>query len=48
MEDLRADITNFLVAIISTLLGFFNGTDSELTEDQIAGIKNFVDLIFIL
>lgn len=48
MEELRADIVNFLVAFVSTLLGFFNGTDSELTEDQIAGIKSFVDIIFIL
>ena len=48
MEGLKADITEFLVKIITTLLGFFNGTENELTEDQIAGIQNFVNLIFIL
>jgi len=48
MEELRADIVQFLVSLISTLLGFFKGTDSELTEEQIAGIESFVNIIFIL
>ena len=48
MENLRADIVEFLKSLITTLLGFFNGTDSELTEDQIAGIEKFVSLIFVL
>ena len=48
MEALRADITEFLVSLVSSLLAFFKGTDSELTEEEIAGIKGFVDLIFIL
>lgn len=48
MENLRADIVEFLKSVITALLGFFNGTDSELTEDQIAGIEKFVSLIFVL
>ena len=48
MEGLRADIVEFIKALATTLLGFFNGTDSELTEDQISAIENFVNLIFFL
>ncbi len=48
MEALRADITEFLVGLVSALLGFFKGEDTELTEEQIAGIKGFVDIIFVL
>lgn len=48
MAGLRADIAEFLENIIIALLGFFGQDNSELTEEQIAGIQNFVDLIFIL
>ena len=47
MEALREDITNFLAELLKTILGFFNGTENELTEDQLAGIKGFVDFIFM-
>ena len=46
MEALRADITEFLVGLVSAFLRFFEGEDSELTEEQVAGIKGFVDIIF--
>lgn len=48
MDNLRADIVDFIKALVTTLLGFFNGTDSELTEEQIKGIEAFVNFIFIL
>lgn len=48
MDGLRADIVEFIKALATTLLGFFNGTDSELTEDQIKGIEAFVNVIFFL
>ncbi|GEM_PF-3479294 len=48
MADLRADIAEFIKSVAKAILGFFNGTDSELTEEQLAGIENFVNLIFSL
>ena len=48
MEGLRADITEFIAKVLTTILGFFNGTENELTEDQLAGIKKIVDFIFVL
>lgn len=47
MEALRADIVNFLAELLTTILGFFNGTENELTEDQLAGIESFVNFIFM-
>ncbi len=46
--DFKADIVKFLVEVLQTILGFFNGTENELTEDQITMIENFVNTIFIL
>lgn len=48
MEDLRKDIAKFLAELLTTILGFFNGTENELTEEQLTGIQNFVDFIFML
>lgn len=48
MEDLRKDIANFLAELLTTILGFFNGTENELTEEQLAGIESFVNFIFML
>lgn len=48
MDNLRADIVEFIKALVTVLLGFFNGTDSELTEEQIKEIEDFVNFIFIL
>ncbi len=48
MENLRADVTEFVKGMIITILGFFGQKDVELTEDQIAGIQKFVDLIFVI
>ncbi len=48
MEQLRADIAKFLEGLIITILGFFGKEDTELTEEQAAGIQKFVDLIFVL
>lgn len=47
MEDLRKDIANFIAEVLTTILGFFNGTENELTEEQLAGIQGFVDFIFM-
>ena len=46
MEGLRTDIAEFITRVLSAILGFFNGTDSEITEEQLAGINTFVDFIF--
>ena len=45
MEAFKEDILNFIVALASTLLSFFNGTDIELSEEQISGIEHFIGLI---
>lgn len=42
------DIAKFVVEVLQTILGFFNGTENQLTEEQIAGIENFVNMIFML
>ncbi len=47
MEELRADITEFIAKVLTTILGFFNGTENELTEEQYAGIESFVNFIFM-
>ena len=47
METLRADIVEFIASFVKTLLGFFNGTENELTEEQLAGIEKFVSFIFM-
>lgn len=47
MENLRKDIANFLAELLKTILGFFTGTENELTEEQLAGIQGFVDFIFM-
>lgn len=46
--DYKADIAKFIVEVLQTILGFFNGTENELTEEQITGIENFVNMIFFL
>lgn len=48
MADIRAEVTEFIAKVLTTILGFFNGTENELTEEQLAGIESFVNLIFIL
>ncbi len=48
MENLKADIVKFLQGLIVTFLIFTGQEDAELTEDQIAGIETFVDIIFFL
>lgn len=48
MDELRAGIMEFLKGLLTTILGFFKGTEVELTEEQLEGIKNFVNLIFVL
>ena len=48
MEALRSDIAEFIAKVLTTILGFFSGTENELTEEQLAGIENFVNLIFVL
>lgn len=47
MEDLRKDIAGFIAELLKTILGFFNGTENELTEEQLAGIESFVNFIFM-
>lgn len=46
MENLRADIAKFLEGLLVTILGFL-GKDTELSEEQVASIKSFVDAIFL-
>lgn len=47
MDALKADIVDFIAAVLKTILGFFNGTENELTEEQLAGIEGFVNFIFL-
>ncbi len=48
MEALKADIVEFLTGLIETILILFGQENTELTEDQIAGIEKFVDVIFLV
>lgn len=48
MENLRADITEFLKGLIITILGFFSEEEVVLSEEQVASIAKFVDTIFML
>ena len=48
MADLKAGITDLIAKVLTTILGFFNGTENELTEDQLAAIESFVNFIFVL
>lgn len=45
MDQYLADITEFIVELASTILSFFKGTDVELNEEQVSGIKYFISLI---
>lgn len=42
------DIAAFVSEVLKTILKFFNGTENELTEEQLAGIEAFVSFIFVL
>ena len=47
MDALKADIVELIATVLKTILGFINGTESELTEEQLAGIEGFVNFIFL-
>lgn len=47
MDALKTDIVEFIAKVLTTILGFFNGTENELTEEQLAGIESFVNFIFM-